>query len=120
MKCVCSNLPDAFYLDAAPPAWSASLLWEEAFAWRTLYSCPECGTLWAIDDWDKYMPQVVNRVKDRSRWTEEPLEETRKQLLLQSRGGTEEETCIWAGCSVKRVKGTVFCVDHLWKMGVRR
>lgn len=85
-----------------------------------LYSCPECGILWAIDEWDKYQYQVVSRVKDRSTWSSDQRIEEGKQLLLVSRGGTSDEMCIWSGCTEKRVKGVVYCLDHLWNTGAKR
>lgn len=120
MKCRCSNLPDTFYVDEGPNGFQKSLHEEDAQDWMRLCSCPKCGTLWAIDEWDKYQDQIVSRVKDRSTWADEQGTEARKQLLLRSRGGTTDETCIWSGCSGKRVKGVVYCLEHLWNTGARR
>jgi hypothetical protein len=64
--------------------------------------------------------QVVNRVTDQSSWSSELRIDERKQLLLQSRGGTTDETCIWSGCGGKRVKGVAYCLEHLWNTGARR
>lgn len=120
MKCKCSNLPDAFYLDEGPRGFQKSLHEDNAQNWMRLCSCPKCGALWAIDEWDKYQDQVVTRVKDGSNWATDQSTMARKQLLLQSRGDTTDETCIWSGCSGKRVKGVVYCLEHLWNTGARR
>jgi len=120
MKCNCHNLPDIFYIDQAPHGFAESLHQEDIGNWLRLYSCPSCGTLWVIDEWEKYQDQVVSRIKDRTDWSGQERTAERKQLLLKSRGGRAEETCIWSGCNAKRIKGVVYCLDHLWKTGARR
>jgi hypothetical protein len=120
MKCQCSNLPESFYLDEGPKEFEKALHQEDAQNWRTLYSCPQCGTLWVIDVWDKGQERVVIRVKERTAWTSEQRTDERKRLLLQSRGGTTNDTCVWSGCNGKRVKGVAYCLDHLWNTGARR
>lgn len=120
MKCKCSNLPDAFYINEAPWRFEKSLHKEDTQNWMHLYSCPKCGTLWTIDEWDKYQDQVVARVKDRANWATDQAIAARKRLLLESRGGTTDETCMWAGCHGKKVKGVAYCLEHLWDTGARR
>jgi len=120
INCTCFSLPDVFYLDEGPKGFEESLHQEAMQNWMRLYSCPKCGTLWAIDEWDKYQYQIASRVKDRSTWSSDQRIEERKQLLLRSRGGTTDETCIWSGCVQKRVKGVVYCLEHLWNTGARR
>jgi hypothetical protein len=105
INCRCSSLPDVFCLDEGPKRFEKSLLQEDLQNWMRLYSCPKCGTLWAIDEWDKYEYPVVSRVKDRSEGSSDQRIEERKQLLLRSRGKTTDEMCIWSGCPEKRVKG---------------
>lgn len=120
MKCQCSNLTNAFYLDEGPRGFEKKLRKEDTGNWMRLGSCPFCGQLWAIDEWDKYQEQVVTRVSDRENWNEIDATELRKQLLLKSRGGLTDTNCIWTGCNAKAVKGVVFCLEHLWKTGARR
>lgn len=120
MTCTCSGLPDGFYLDEASKAWHQSLVKEQQQAWTGLFQCPHCGTLWAIDEWDKYHWQVALRVRDRDGWASDHRTVERKELLLKSRGGTTTEICMWAGCSKPRVNGVVYCIDHLYDTGERR
>jgi len=120
MRCDCPTLPDLFYLDEAPQGFRDSLHGEEAQNWMSLFCCPVCGTLWAIDNPDKFYDQVIARVIDRDSWENNNNSEGRKQLLLKSRGGTTEEECSWAGCKDKCIKGVAFCLEHLWKTGARR
>jgi hypothetical protein len=122
MKCDCATLPDLFYLDESPKGFKGSLHEEETGDWVRLFSCQICGTLWVIDEPDKFWDEVVIRVKsdDRSTWSGNENIEGRKHLLLKSRGGTTEEKCAWAGCQGKCVKGVAFCLEHLWETGARR
>jgi len=119
--CRCSDWPEAFFLDQAPAGWSEHLEELATGSWKTLRRCPVCASAFAVDAWDKLQDQVVVRVSERSDWEARadavPL---RKSLLLQSRGGLENGTCIHRGCSACRVRGVLYCLDHLWETGARR
>ncbi len=120
MSCRCINLPSMFYAEEAPAGFLQALK-ERAVSqkWKRLCACPDCGTLWAVDEWDKYHHQVVTRVSDPSKWDEDS-EEGRKELLLRSRGGVTDEKCVWLGCEKKRVQGVAMCIDHLYATGARK
>lgn len=121
IKCKCSSLPDVFYLDDGPNGFQNGLTKIDKDTQNSeLFECPDCGTLWAIDTWDKYWFQVVGRIQNRNAWTTSVSEEKRKELLLRSRGGTTDEECIWNNCKKKRVKGVVYCIDHLYETGARK
>ena len=120
MNCLCSKLPQTFYLDEAPDGFVRHLLRQDAANWMVLYSCPTCGALWVVDEWDKYQWQVAGRITSRENWAGDTRIVERKQLLVASRNGLTDEECLWSGCSQRRVKGVVFCVDHLWEMGQTR
>ncbi len=119
MKCECASLPEIFYLSEGPEGFEGSLKLLDGKDWVNLYECPECGTLWAIDAWDKYRVRFAMRLGSREAWpTIIPVEE-QKELLLASRGGTTDEMCIWEDCGKHRVKGVVYCIDHLYEAGAR-
>ena len=120
MKCNCANLPEVFYFDAGPAGFQDGWKEIDAQKWMRLFECAECGTLWAIDEWDKYYFQAVSRIDSRDGWPAPLPDEKRKKLLLQQRGGTTNEACIWKDCEKKRVKGVVYCIDHLYKTGTRK
>lgn len=120
MKCKCSKLPDVFYLEEGPKTFEKGLHQKDMANWMRLYSCPHCGTMWAIDEWDKYQIQVVSRVINKGSWADQDTIQQRKQLLLKSRGGLTDAECIWVGCHEKQVKGVVYCLDHLWETGARK
>jgi hypothetical protein len=114
-------LPATFYVEEGPRGFVESLKEEDYSSenWKRLYVCPECGTRWAVDEWEKYGHQVASRVRDDHRWDEES-EEDRKSLLLRSRGGLTEEKCAWLGCEKKKVRGVAYCIDHLYATGARK
>jgi len=121
LGCTCVDLPETFYLDRAPVGWSDHLHEIATGSWKTLRLCSVCNAAFAVDVWDKLQEQVVVRIADRTQWEERADSvPVRKSLLLQSRGGLEGGTCICLGCSNPRVRGVVYCLDHLWETGARR
>jgi hypothetical protein len=120
MRCQCSNVADALYLEEAPKGFRDTLVQQDMQNWMRLFQCSQCGALWAIDEWDKYQWQVAFRVQVREAWASVDREPQRKQLLLRSRGGITAEPCIWASCQNRRVNGVVYCVDHLYATGARK
>ena len=120
MRCQCSSVPDAFYLEEALRGFKDHLVQQGMKNWMRLFRCSECGALWAIDEWDKYQWQVAFRVRAEEDWAGVDREPQRKQLLLKSRGGTTAERCIWAGWPNSRVSGVAYCVEHLYATGARK
>lgn len=120
MKCRCSSLPDVFYLGDGPEGFEDGLKKLDEENRIKLLECPQCGTLWVADEWDKYSWQVASRIEHRDEWPTPIPDEKRKQLLLSSRGGTTDQRCIWKNCEKSRVKGVVYCIDHLYETGARK
>jgi len=120
MGCLCHTLDDVFYLDRAPVLFIGELESIEARDRMRLYRCPVCGTCWAVDEWEKYSWQVASRVRDCRNWTGDGRIRERKELLLQERGGTGKVECEWSNCQELRVRGSAFCLNHLWRTGARR
>lgn len=90
----------------------------KASDWRALLKCPVCGQLWSVDEWDKYQVQLAVKLPDANTWK---LDDTdrRKAFLLRSRGGYDAGTCFRAGCEAKSIKGSAYCVDHSYAVGMR-
>lgn len=120
MKCRCDNLPDALYYEDASKAFFETLDEITTWNWAKLVKCRECGQYWSIDEWDKYQERGIIKILDPETWEALDSTEIRKRLLLKSRGGTENEKCIWAGCEGKQVKGVVLCIEHLFATGARK
>ena len=115
--------PDASYFDEGTDAGRCVLAELELVArqdWRKLYRHKLDGSLWAIDEWDKYQQQFLFRVGSVDHWSTEDHTAEEKALLLSSRGGTGDGTCLWKGCGNRNVRGVVYCIDHLYEQGVRR
>ena len=89
--------------------------------WRELFRCRVCGTYWRIDTGDKYQERFAWKIGEfREDWADMNFVDEEKRLLVEHRGGVSDEACIWAGCGKPRVKGVVFCVDHLYETGARK
>jgi hypothetical protein len=120
MTCDCQSLDDTFYMDEAPRGFQTNLEQRDTANWMRLFSCIFCQSLWAIDEWDKYQEQVVFRVRHSDSWFDVGAAERRKSLLLRSRGGEVSAECICACCQKPRIRGVVYCLDHLYENGARR
>ncbi len=119
--CRCQTMPKALLVADQPANWVDTLEHVESDNWNILRSCKGCRQLWSVELFDRLQPQVAIRVTERGRWLEEgECVDTRKQLLLQSRGGTQVEPCAWLACSDEPVVGVAYCLNHLWQTGARR
>ena len=87
--------------------------------WVLLMSCPECKQLWKVDEWDKYQISYAVKVPTKENWEDFDSENLIKQAMIENRGGLIHEKCMWAGCSINRVKGSAYCVNHLYEGGTR-
>ena len=124
MKCKCQTLPEIGYYR---PGRSLSRHLRpyvkklERRGDRELFQCTECGAYWRIDRQTFATERFAWRMPEfREDWDQVSKEEEEKAMLLASRGGTTEESCIWAGCKKMRIPGVVYCVDHLYNQGIRR
>lgn len=88
--------------------------------WVELHKCKICGQHWRIDGWDQGQQRFVVKIDDTEKWQDFDITPLIKDLLLKNRGGLIDKECIWAGCKNKRVKGVVYCVDHLYETGARK
>jgi hypothetical protein len=117
MPCECSQLPDIVKLDDHPVVAGFDEL--ESGNWVRLVRCTICGQLWSLDEWDKYQTQFAIKAPLREGWRGFDTSLLRRRYLVQSRGGLVEEKCIWLGCEQRRVRGVVYCADHLYQTGAR-
>ena len=115
----CKSLPQIFYLDDV--VFFESRLRKVAQGnWVSLHKCRWCRQHWRLDDWDKYTTQFAVKIDDPQHWETFDSTDLEKGLLLESRGGTTDKKCIWAGCGNKSVQGVAYCIDHLYESGARR
>jgi len=117
MPCECSQLSDIVKLDDQSTIGGFEEL--EMGDWVRLVRCPRCGQLWSVDEWDKYQTRFAVRILQREGWREFDAMPSRRQYLIQSRGGLTDEKCIRLGCEQRRVRGVVYCADHLYQTGAR-
>ncbi len=120
MSCYCQKQTELIDVQDAPQGFEASLIKKDIGNWVYLMECPECGQLWRVDARDKYQTQFAIKLSSVEGWESIDSVPQQKELLLQARGGITDEICIWAGCNGKRVKGVVYCVDHLYETDARK
>lgn len=117
-KCQCQELPEIVRFDDRKQHFQKMQVLEKG-DWVRLLQCLICSQLWSLDEWDKYQTQFAIKLARREGWQEFDTAALRKQYLVQSRGGVTDEPCIWSGCTGHRVRGVVYCADHLYKTGAR-
>jgi len=121
MNCNCSKLNTLIDVSDVQPDFENNLTEISQGIWAKLRRCPLCKQLWRVNLWDKLQIQFAVKLDSVDDWESVETTSLQKQFLLESRGGTKEDTsCIWAGCDLPAVKGVVYCIDHLYKTGARK
>jgi hypothetical protein len=113
-------MPSVFYYEDAEKEFYKYLQKIDSFDWYELYKCKACSQYWRIDVWDKLQERFVVRIEDTKNWEGFDITPLIKALIIKNRGGVENQDCAWVGCKNKKVKGVAYCIDHLYKGGVRR
>ena len=84
-----------------------------------LYRHKHTGEFWRLDSREKFDTRYLTRVPGEQRWQEYDATEAEKALLFKHRGGEATDRCRWSGCASNAIKGSAFCLDHTFQMGVR-
>ncbi|AOS97372.1 hypothetical protein AUP74_03049 [Microbulbifer aggregans] len=87
--------------------------------WVFLMQCPECEQLWKVDEWDKYQQSYAVKISAKESWEEFDSTALIKAKIIENHDGLTSAECLWSGCTVKQVKGSAYCVNHLWSTGAR-
>lgn len=116
--CDCGNHPSVRQVNGPIAMLFPGFVQVGADGWKALLRCRSCSQLWSVDEWDKYQIQLVVKIAGTANW--KTFDETqRKAHLAASRGGLCESNCTWNDCTRKQLKGSAFCVDHLFATGAR-
>lgn len=83
-----------------------------------LMRCPKCNQLWQVSEWEKYQILYATKVTDEANWDTES-EQLIKCKMIQNRGGIDVSKCLWEACTSNAVKGSYYCIDHLYNTGTR-
>lgn len=108
------------YYEDVSPEFFQTLEIRERRNWVELYQCSSCGVFWRIDVYDKYQTRYVVRIENPTLWEQFDSQSLEKELLVNHRGGYLESNCSMKGCPHKKVKGSAYCVNHLFEYGVRK
>jgi len=83
--------------------------------WCSVLQCPKCGQYWLVDEFDKAQSLFAIKIDNLNKPEESRLLEIHEQGLLKKHGGHSEQSCMFAGCGNKAVKGLAFCARCLIK-----
>lgn len=111
--CRCPSDRDFGYRNQFPPGFASFLEQVDKTDHRCLGKCRTCGSCWSLDENLALGTVIVFKETDPERWKIRDTTPERIELLVESRGGYGEGTCIWAECADRRVAGVVYCARHL-------
>lgn len=117
--CNCKELPTLIEISNIYSDFKSNLKRLEVGDWVHLMECRDCSQLWKMDEWDKYQNIYAVKLSSKEGWQQYDNEPLIKEKMLQNRGGLSNQNCIWANCNLKQVKGSAFCINHLWQAGAR-
>jgi len=85
-------------------------------SWTGLSECPTCRQHWALSGWEQRTAQLATKVAAGAAddWTAINANSA-KEFMLEHRGGNSGEICAWAHCGKPCVKGSTWCIDHLYE-----
>jgi len=117
--CNCNALERLIDISHIHAEFMSKLNQIEVGYWVTLMQCPECNQLYKVDAWDNYRHSYAVKLSSRENWEQFDNEALIKEKMVKNRGGLTNDSCMWAGCNIKQVKGSAFCVNHFYSGGTR-
>ncbi len=118
MKCSCIQRNSLVEITDGYPGFTETFKTIEFGNWVTLMQCSECLQYWKVDECDKYQTLNAMKIQSKDNW-EEYGTSLIKERMIQNRGGLENVKCIWKNCALNAVRGSAYCVDHLYDTGAR-
>ena len=118
-KCQCKRTNEFVDITKDYPNFTKKLTPLDFEDWVKLMECGTCGQLWKVDEWDKYQTSYALKIEVRDGWKDLDMLPYIKAKMVENRGGLEKHNCIMQQCSQRAVKGSVYCVDHLYETGTR-
>ena len=87
--------------------------------WFELYRSRRDGSLWRLDEWDRYQERFLIRVPSHIGWTEFDA----RQLLegfLEKHRGVSAERCSMKDCQRPALNKLAYCSKHAYEIGIRK
>ncbi|WP_409306625.1 hypothetical protein [Pectobacterium sp. B1J-3] len=112
--CTCIQRPEVMDISNHYADITATLKPLAAANWLLLMQCPDCLQLYSVDEWDKYLPCYAVKIADQHRWQQFDRTSLIKNYIIQQHNGLGSKPCIWAGCDIRQVKGSMYCIHHLY------
>jgi hypothetical protein len=119
MKCICIQRNPLVEITDSYQGFTETLNTIELGNWVKLMQCSECLQYWKVDEWDKYQALYAVKIQSKDRWGKYDATLLIKERMIQNRGGLESVKCMWENCSLNAVRGSAYCVDHLYDTGAR-
>ena len=117
--CNCKEQPSLIDISNNHSDFKSKLNQLDVGDWVLLMQCPNCKQLYKVDEWDKYQTSYAVKVPTSKNWETFDSESLIKEQMIQHRGGLANDSCMRVGCNIKQVKGSAYCVHHLYLGGTR-
>lgn len=119
MKCSCAQQDALVDITDGYPRFAERFDLVATGNWVKLMRCPTCGQLWKVDEWDKYQTLYALKIAHQEFWESADATSLVKDRMVQNRGGLSDDKCMWQHCKLKAVRGSAYCVNHLYDTGAR-
>lgn len=87
--------------------------------WYELYKSRLDGSLWRLDEADKYQERFLVRIDTATSWSTYDASPLQIALLERTRG-LGEERCTMKDCGQLALNKLAFCATHAYGIGIRR
>ncbi|MBQ0806996.1 MAG: hypothetical protein KBT55_03405 [Porticoccus sp.] len=117
--CNCKEQPVLIDISNNHSDFKSKLNQLDAGDWVMLMRCPDCAQFYKVDEWDKYQTCYAVKISSSQNWESFDSVSLVKEQIVINHGGLTSEPCMWSGCETKQVKGSAYCVNHLYSGGTR-
>lgn len=117
--CNCSEQPILIDISNSHSGFKSKFEQLDVGDWVLLMQCPDCGQHYKVDEWDKYQTCYAVKIASQDNWKSFDSESLIKVKMVVNRGGLTNDPCMWSSCNLKKVKGSAYCVNHLYSTGAR-
>jgi len=117
--CNCKENPELIDISNNYTSFNQSLDQLDVGEWALLMQCKLCKQLYKVDVWDKLQTIYAVKIPLKENWKVFEADHLIKERIIKNRGGLTQGDCAWINCNEKQVKGSAFCVNHIYSSGTR-
>ena len=90
----------------------------DSASWFELYRFRRDGSLWRLDEWDKYQERFLVQVPSQVGWANFDCRQLQEKFL-EKRRGISTERCSMKDCQRPTLNKLAYCSKHAYEIGIR-